>query len=303
MNRVSRVAVIGTGGWAQEHARAFSSRTDIDLVAILGRSEGSAEQRAATYGARGYADLEKMLRTGLPLLVEKPLVFDLVEADELLAISEKSGSFFAINFNHRYGEAVVRAKEAIETGVIGEPVFATWRFGGEASASVSPDGNVIETQCHGFDLLEHLAGPIVSLSAHMTDKTSGTRSTIAVALEFASRAVGTMLGTYDSSYAYQDTQIVEIGGTAGRLVIHDTVRSLTISRHGDEVESRWQAGYFDDEARSFRSTLDRHVEAILVALRAGQGPPVPAQLGRRALQLAMAAIDSHQSGRRIDVSP
>ena len=31
--------------------------------------------------------------------------------------------------------------------------------------------NLIETQCHGFDMLEHLAGPIASVMAQMTNKT------------------------------------------------------------------------------------------------------------------------------------
>ena len=82
-----------------------------------------------------------------------------------------------------------------------------------------------------------------------------------------------MLGSYDSSYAYPDTQRVEINGTEGRLVIHDTVRALTFSRAGDDVERRWHSGYFDDEARDFAGTFDRHVDAMLEALRAGGEPP------------------------------
>ena len=96
--------------------------------------------------------------------------------------------------------------------------------------------------------------------------------------------------------------MVEINGTEGRLVIHDTVRELSIQRAGDETATVWRAGYFNDEARDFHGTFDRHVEAVLTALRAGDGPPVHAMTGRRALQLAYAAIDSHETGRRVDVT-
>lgn len=112
-------------------------------------------------------------------------------------------------------------------------------------------------------------------------------------------AVGTMLGSYDSSYAYSGAQQLEINGTAGRASIQDTVRSLTISRAGDEVEQRWQAGYFNDEARSSHRTFDRHVDAVLSALRGGQQPPVHA----RALQLAVAVIASHAQGTRVSTDP
>ena len=49
-------------------------------------------------------------------------------------------------------------------GRLGDLVFLTWRFGGEGGGD-HPHGNLIETQCHGFDMLEHLAGPITSVSA------------------------------------------------------------------------------------------------------------------------------------------
>ncbi|MEP6482444.1 MAG: Gfo/Idh/MocA family oxidoreductase [Rhodoglobus sp.] len=317
-----RVAVVGTGGWGAEHTRIFSRRADTELVAVVGRDPQKTADRAAAYGSRPYTDIAQMLeaehpdlvtvclpneghfaptlqllQAGVPLLVEKPLVFDLDEADRLLDAA--GDGFFAINFNHRFAEPVLRAKAAIAEGLIGEPVFATWRFGGEANHGTSRHANLIETQCHGFDMLEHLVGPISSVAAQMTDKTYGDWSTVAIALEFANRAVGTMLGSYDSSYAYPDSQLVEVNGTLGRLVIHDTVQGLTIHRAGDEMAQHWQAGYFNDEARYFAGTFDRHVELVLAALRAGEPPPVHARAGRRALQLAYAAIESHDTGRRV----
>jgi predicted dehydrogenase len=317
-----RIAVVGTGGWGEQHARIFSRRPDTELVGVLGRDAERTAARAAAYGTTPFTDLDEMLavarpdlvtvclpneahfaptlrllRAGVPLLVEKPLVFELAEADELIAEASARGLFFAINFNHRYAEPVVRAKAAIDEGRIGEPVFATWRFGGEANHGTSRHANLIETQCHGFDMLEHLVGPIASVAAQMTDMTYGDWSTLALALSFESRAVGTMLGSYDSSYAYPDSQRIEVNGTEGRLVIRDTVRELSIQRAGDETASVWRAGYFNDEARDFHGTFDRHVDAVLAAFRAGEAPPVPAVAGRRALQLAHAAIESHETGR------
>jgi len=323
----TRVAVVGTGGWGEQHARIFSRRSDTELVGVVGRDAARTQARAAAYETTAFTDLDAMLataapdlvtvclpneqhyettlrlvRAGVPLLVEKPLVFDLAEADTLLDEAAQRDLFFAINFNHRYAEPVLRAHAAIASGAIGTPVFATWRFGGEANRGTSKHANLIETQCHGFDMLEHLVGSIASVAAQMTAATYGDFSTVAIALEFENRAVGTMLGSYDSSYAYPDSQLVEINGTEGRLVIHDTVRELTIQRAGDETASVWRAGYFNDEARNFHGTFDRHVDHILAALRAGEAPPVPALAGRRALALAMASIESYESGRRVEVT-
>ena len=323
-----RVAVVGAGGWGEQHARIFSRRADTELVAVVGRNAEKTHARAAAYGAHGYTDLDEMLevehpdlvtvclpneghfevtrellRRSIPLLVEKPLVFSLDEADELLALANANNTFFGINFNHRFAEPVQRALAAITGGQLGDLVFATWRFGGEANYGDSRHANLIETQCHGLDMLELLVGPITSVMAQMTDKTYGACSTIAVALEFENGAVGTLLGSYDSSYAYPDSQLVELNGTVGRAVIHDTVRSLTLQTAGDEVASVWQAGYFNDEARSFQGTFDRHVDRLVSALRAGGPPPVPASAGRRALELAVAIVESYEGGRRVGTTP
>ncbi|TDE94273.1 Gfo/Idh/MocA family oxidoreductase [Occultella glacieicola] len=322
-----KVAVVGAGTWGTQHARIFAGRPDTELVAVVGRDPGRVTRRADEFDTHAYTDLDRMLErerpdlvtvclpneghfevtrqlvdAGVDLLVEKPLVFDLGEADTLLDAAEASGSFFAINFNHRYAEPVQRAKAAIDAGELGRLVFVTWRFGGEANHGTSRHANLIETQCHGFDMIEHLAGPVVSVAAQMTDATYGDYSTIALALELADGVVATMLGSYDTSYAYPDSQLVEVNGTDGRLTIHDTVRRLEVARAGNAERRVWEAGYFDDEARRFHGTFDRHVEHLLSALRAGDPPPIHARAGRRALELAHAAIASFETGRRVPVA-
>ncbi|NMM29607.1 MAG: Gfo/Idh/MocA family oxidoreductase [Cellulomonas sp.] len=320
-----RVAVVGTGGWGEQHARVFADRTDTVLCGVVGRDPARTAARAEAYRTTAYTDVDVMLdaeqpdlvtvslaneahfaptlhliRRGVPLLVEKPLVFDLAQADTLLAEAAARNLFFAIDLNHRYSEPVQRLRRAIDDGELGDIVFATWRFGGEPSFGTSPHANLIETQVHGLDMLEHLCGPIASVMAQMFDRTvPGTFTTLAVALEFVSGAVGTLLGSYDSSYAYPGTHHLEVNGTRGRGVVEDTVRRLVLSRAGDETSQVWEAGYFNDEARSFHSTFDRYVDALLAALRAGEEPPVHARAGRRALELADAIVRSAETGTRV----
>lgn len=322
-----KIALVGTGGWGRQHARLFAARPDVEFCAVMGRNRERAEARAAEYGVRAYTDIAAMLeaekpdlvslslpnqghfeptlqviQAGFPLLAEKPLVFDLAEAETLLAEARKRDLFFAINFNHRYAKPVQMAHEAIQSGRLGELIFATWRFGGQGSGD-HPYANLIETQCHGFDMLEHLCGPISSLTAEMTDKTGQGFSTMALSLGFANRAVGSLVGSYDTAYEYPDTHRVEISGLGGRLVIEDTVRRYTFHPHGSELGETWQAGYFNDMDREFHRTFDRYMDALLAAFRAGAPPPVPAEAGRRALQLAMAAIESFETGRRVTLTP
>jgi predicted dehydrogenase len=322
-----KVAVVGAGVWGEQHARVFASRRDTELVGIVARTAQSAERRAAAYETTPYTNIARMLegarpdlvttslpneahfeptleliRAGVPVLAEKPLVFDVGEAAQLIDEAADRDLFFAIDFNHRYAEAIQRARAAIQAGELGEIVHAIWRFGGEANPGASPYRNLFETQCHGFDMLEHLVGPIASVMAQMSNKTdSAAYNTMAIAVEFANRAVGSILGTYDSSYAYPDTQYIEVNGTKGRALIQDTVQKLTLSTIGSETHQVWQPGYFNDTARTFTHTLDRHVEDVLTALRAGDEPPIHARAGQRAVALAAASVQSFERGVRVTV--
>ncbi|MDQ2799394.1 MAG: Gfo/Idh/MocA family oxidoreductase, partial [Armatimonadota bacterium] len=248
-----------------------------------------------------FAPTLQVIEAGIPLLVEKPLVFDLNESAALLREASQRNLFFAINFNHRYARPVQMAKQAIVDGRLGDLVFAIWRFGGEGSSD-HPHANLIETQCHGLDMLEWLCGPIDSVLAEMTDKTGGGYRTLVLALRFANGAVGSLLGTYDSSYVYPGTHLLEINGAKGRVLVEDTVRRYSFQEAGRETAETWQAGYFNDRDREFGRTFDAYMDALLTAFKQGQPPPVPAQAGRRALALAYAAIESFETGRRVSTA-
>jgi predicted dehydrogenase len=137
----------------------------------------------------------------------------------------------------------------------------------------------------------------------MSGKTGRGWSTLAVALHFAGGAVGSLVGSYDSSYAYPQTHLVELNGSAGRVLIEDTVRRYSFTRAGSETSEVWQAGYFNDAEREFHRTFDRHVDAMLAAFRDGEDPPVHARAGRRALAVAHAIIRSFETGARVEVAP
>ena len=308
-----------------QHARIFAEREDVEFCAIAGRTPAKTKTRAEKFGVRPYLDIQEMLdkerpdlvslclpnkghfeatlqviQTGYPLFVEKPLVFELEQADTLLAEAERRDLFFAINFNHRYARPVRMAREAIAGGSLGRIAFATWRFGGEGGDCPMHE-NLIETQCHGFDMMEFLCGPIDSVAAQMTDGEGMKYSTLVLALHFENGAVGSLVGSYNSSYAYPGTHFVEINGLEGRVLIEDTVRRFSMQSKGSERREVWEAGYFNDVDREFHRTFDKHFDAVLAAFRAEGEPPIHARAGKRALELAHASIRAFEEGRTVQI--
>src|SRR5258707_13949637 len=92
-----------------------------------------------------YEPTLQVIRAGYPLLVEKPFVFDLAEADSLLAEAWERDLFFAINFNHHYAQPVAMAHRDISAGRLGDIMFASWRFGGSGGTD-HPLHKLIEKQ-------------------------------------------------------------------------------------------------------------------------------------------------------------
>src|SRR5260370_33475835 len=154
-DRKIKVLLVGVGDWGRQHGWVFSQRLDVELCAVDGRTVAKTQARASEFGFRAYTNLQEMLaaekpdlvslslpnlehfeatmqviEAGYPLLVEKPLTFDLAEADRLLAEAEKRGLFFAINFNHRYAKPMRLAREAIKADRLGDITHSNWRFRG-----------------------------------------------------------------------------------------------------------------------------------------------------------------------------
>ena len=324
-----RVAVVGTGEWwGREHARVFSQRPDVELCAIVGRIERQDDRsEPPSSTTTPYVDLDEMLDDGT--------------SRSRLAVPAQRGPFRHDVARHRGRLPAARREAARvrprrrptgccrkpriatcsspSTSTIATPArcrwptrrsrraslgaisFATWRFGGEVGTSTHPHANLIETQCHGFDMLEHLCGPIAAVSAHFTDPAGNGYTTMAVALTFASGAVGSLVGSYDSSYAYPETHYVEVNGSSGRVQIVDTVKRFTHSTPGSEVREVWEAGYFNDRDRDFDHMFELHLDELLAALRRSEEPPIHARAGRRALLLADACIRSFDESRQITV--
>jgi len=72
-----------------------------------------------------------------------------------------------------------------------------------------------------------------------------------------------------------------------------------LQRNDSETREVWEAGYFNDVDREFHRTFDKHFDAIINAFRAEKEPPIHARAGRRALELAHAAICSFEERRTV----
>ncbi|POX46376.1 Gfo/Idh/MocA family protein [Streptomyces sp. Ru72] len=157
MDEMIRIAVVGTGDVAMDHAAALTSPGPVAarIVAAADTDRTRLDAFLAKHGApAGYDDLDELLarsrpdlvylctppglhreqtlaclRSGASVLVEKPPALSLRELDEIAA-AVSDPPWFATVFQHRFGRGQARLKALVDSGLLGRPLLAvchtTW---------------------------------------------------------------------------------------------------------------------------------------------------------------------------------
>jgi len=153
---------------------------------------------AADAGVRGYAELEEMLaseqldavtiatppaehagvamacfRAGLHVLCEKPLALNRREALTILRAAARKRRHLLLATKFRHVPEVMRARELIRAGAIGEPLAFEVSFCAPVDMSkrwngqrqLSGGGVLIDNGCHAIDLVAFLLGAVTRVHA------------------------------------------------------------------------------------------------------------------------------------------
>lgn len=178
---MTRIAVVGTGGWGKNHVRVLSELGALAAVCDLDRSR--AEFHAKKYGIEAYDDLETMLgkevldgvtvatpasthfsvasktlRAGINTFVEKPMTNSLIEGEELIKISEESGKILTVGFIERFNPAISELKKITKEGTLGSPILFEYHRENRRGDSITDVGVVKDASVHDIDTARWLFG-------------------------------------------------------------------------------------------------------------------------------------------------
>ena len=149
-----RLAFVGCGAIARFHLDGIVERKlPIEITATVDTNLDRAEAFAKETGAQPFADFNQALQqsefdavdlmlphdlhepfamasfeAGKHLLLEKPLAPTLSACDRILAAARNSDKVFMVAENAQYWPEIVKAKELIEAGAIGEIITARAAF-------------------------------------------------------------------------------------------------------------------------------------------------------------------------------
>lgn len=193
MANTLRIGIIGSGGIARGHARAYASREDVQVVGVCdivpGRAQSFIEAHGLT-GARSYERIEELLadgvdavsvctpnvahhetsiealKAGVHVLVEKPMAVTLEQAVEMAQTAKKVDRLLSVGFQPRYDPNMQTLKDIVRSGTLGK-VYYVETGGGRRRGM--PGGTFIRKElagagatadigCYSLDLALHALG-------------------------------------------------------------------------------------------------------------------------------------------------
>ena len=140
-----KVGFIGAGDIAYLHGEGVKQSKDAELVGIWNRTQAKAKEKAALFNCQVFETPEALIdavdvvyvltnmethhsyakqaiEAGKHVLVEKPTAVTIAEIEDLKASAEKNSVKVAPVHNYVYEPSVLRAKEMIDSGKLGDLV-------------------------------------------------------------------------------------------------------------------------------------------------------------------------------------
>src|SRR5712691_3100110 len=348
MDRV-RLAIVGCGNICQLNAPGYLEHPGCDVVALCDTERARAELRARQWGItpRIYKDYAELLdastvdaaelltptylhaeqiiaalAAGKHVSCQKPIAVSVAEADRIAEAVSKARTTFRVTENFLYYPPIVKAKELLDAGVIGEPslvrihttrakeiVGATLTLDPEAlvwrrDPGRNPGGALYDDGVHKYATAMYWIGDIGEVSAIVSYQKDFLQEVPSVAhWRFKDRDC---LGIIDYTYApdmpirsryYKADEFFEIHGTRGILwVTRCTGEMLDLPPvmliKGTETTSfqvpmDWRTG-FDGAARDF-------IDGILE----GRQPAQDVQTAKKVLQVPLAIYEANRLRRPV----
>jgi predicted dehydrogenase len=164
-------------GKAEKLARELKARvwdSDEDML----KKSGAKLAVIATPNSSLYPMAAKAIEAGMHVLVEKPGGISIFELEKLHHLSEQYKVAVKIGFNHRFHPGMLKARELVDAGALGELMFLRARYGHGGrlgmekewrfQPEISGGGELLDQGVHLLDLIHWFLGPLKLKSSYVT---------------------------------------------------------------------------------------------------------------------------------------
>ncbi len=322
-----RVGLIGTGFMGRVHAAAWA-QTPAEIAGYFSLSEAAGRDLAGQFGGQVFVDLDELLAAcdvvdictpththlaigrqaaaaGKPIDCEKPLARTVAEGQALIAACREAGVALLVAQVVRFFPEFRLARDQIAGGELGAPAVIRLRRGtfqprrAEGNWYVEFDksgGMMLDLMIHDFDYARWIGGEVDQVYARHIGRRFPEAGVDHALVILTHR--GGAISHVEGSWAYPPplfrTQL-EIACSNG-WVRHDSEESTALL-----VRLHQQAGEIPDVPLAASPLLENpyttQIRAFYRHLTEGTPLPVTAADGLAAVQIALGAIESAQTGR------
>src|SRR5438128_76411 len=320
-----RTAVIGVGHLGRQHTRIHSDLVAeglIEFVFVCDIDQRAASEIASEKKVEWTTDWRQLigrvdavslavptvshceiacglLEAGVHVLVEKPISRTLNEADLMIAAGKKGGAVLQVGHAERFNPAMLALRPHVRNPVY----FEIHRVGQFTTRSLDIDV-VLDLMIHDLDIVQWLVGEDVEVtSLHavgipiLTDRVDAANAR----LEFATGAVANITASRVGTEKIRKMRFFQPRDyvTVDYVTNHASISNLAPSAGA----GAWPGVRTKVLEVQNVEPLRGEIEAFLGAAANGSEPPVPGEDGRRALALALRALEQiHQHTVRSGVS-
>jgi predicted dehydrogenase len=321
-----RVGICGAGFVAHAHAHSYAAQPDVEIAVVVDPRLEQAERLAERYGATAHVDFAALLgpeidaisictptpthaelaiaamRAGKHVLCEKPIARTVAEAEAMLAIAAETGVIFPVGHVARFEEDHRTAQQIVARGDLGQlrmasqsitGPFPDWSAHGWFADQTQSGGPVLDLAIHSFDYLLWLfQDRVIRVSAVGVREKIAVNGYALVLLRFANGGIGQV----EVSWLHPKGQGLlvrnELFGTNGRLVWdYDGIAALQVVKDDGRQNQTMVPGGWNVQTAGFLNSIQK-----------GTPPLVSGQEALEALRVGLAALESLETGRTVELA-
>lgn len=334
------VGVIGCGFFSRNHLNSWKDLAPdgADLVAVCDVDPAKAKAAAEAFGVpHWYTDAEMMFRErslGLvdivtrmdthralaelafrhkvPAIVQKPFAPDWETCLAIVEGAEKAGLFLAVHENFRFQTPLQKAKEVVDSGILGKPSWAriSFRTGydiykGQPYFFDEERFVILDLGVHVVDVARFLLGEVERVSCETQRRNPRVKAedTATMLLKHTSGAVSLVEATYETKKlpdTFPETML-EVEGPRGALVTKPCYR-MEVTVDGKMTASEiaipllhWAKPPWHMIEESVYKTCAH----FLAALKAGREAATSGRDNLKTYAICEAAYESAATGRAV----
>lgn len=322
-----RVGIVGAGTMGRTHASAYTKLPNAQLVGFYDADRAFAERVAPQFGAKVFESYDALLQqvdmvdictptpthlelvlraasAGKHILCEKPLGRTLEQCEQMIEAANKAGVTLMPAQVLRFFPEFKQARDLVLAGAVGEPAAIRTRRGGPYPRAANDwyadfeqsGGPILDMVIHDFDWLRWTFGEVERVFAKaLTFKNLDHIDYALITLRLKSGAIAHVEANWADPGGFKVD--FEIAGDVGMIAFDSRfAMPLTVAK---QDAGGGGGGVAVPESPLAEDPYMLEILHFVDSVLAGQKPSITAEDGMKAVEIALAAVESARTGKVI----